>query len=147
MSSREGPAAKTHRKRAPNFRLIKVNRTYTIHELAARLGMHRKSVREWIRRGMPLIDTRRPYLVHGRDAIEFLKARRMQHKQACQPGQLYCVRCRSPQTPAGDFAEYRSISATLGTLIGICPVCGSAMHRHVNASKLPHLLGQIEVLQ
>ena len=36
-------------KRHPNPRLIKIHRSYTVEEIAAVLGVHRNTVRQWIR--------------------------------------------------------------------------------------------------
>ena len=75
-------------------------------------------------------------LVHGVDLAAFLHARRVKNKQTCQPGELYCVRCRVPRTPAGDMAEYRASTSVLGNLTGICPFCDYLMNRRVNPTKL-----------
>ena len=122
-------------KRHPNYRLVKIHRTYTVEEVASLFGVHRNTVREWIKRGLPTIDRKRPMLIHGRELAAFLHARRVKNKETCQPGELYCVRCRVPRTPAGDMAEYRASTKVLGNLIGICPSCECLMYRRVNPTK------------
>lgn len=116
-----------------------------MEEAAALFGVHRNTVRDWIKRGLPTNDERRPALILGRDLAAFLLARRLKNKRTCQPGELYCVRCRAPRTPAGDMAEYRPLSATLGNLIGICPCCDCLMYRRVNVAKLGAVSGKLEV--
>lgn len=133
------------RKRRPNHRLVKIHRTYTVEEVAKLFGIHRNTVREWIKRGLPLIDHKRPMVILGRDLSAFLQARRVKNKRPCQPGEIYCVRCRAPQSPAGDMADYQPISVTLGDLIGICPNCDSMMHRRVNLNKLEQDRGNLEI--
>lgn len=132
-------------KRHPNHRLVKIHRSYTVEEIAKVLGVHRNTVREWIRRGLQSIDNKRPLLVHGLDLIVFLQARRVKRKHRCQPGEIYCVRCRAPRQPAGQMAEYRPLSTTLGSLIGICPSCESMMYRRVNPAKLEQTRGNLEI--
>lgn len=131
--------------RHPNHRLAKIYRNYTVEEVASLCGVHRNTVREWIKRGLPTIDHRRPRLILGRDLAAFLQARRLKNKRACQPGEIYCVRCRAPRNPAGDMAELRPVTTTLGNLIGICPSCESLMYRRVNVAKLPQILGKLDI--
>jgi len=131
--------------RHPNPRLAKTYRTYTVVEVAELYDIHRNTVREWIKRGLPTIDDRRPLVVRGHDLAAFLVARRSRKKRTCQPGELYCVRCRAPRTPAGDMADFEPVSATVGNLIGICPVCDCLMNRRVNVAKLGAVSGKLEV--
>src|SRR5688572_18438961 len=93
--------------RHPNPRLAKIHRNYTVEEIANLFGVHRNTVREWIKRGLPTSDKRRPLLVLGRDLATFLRERRVRNKRTCRPGEMYCVRCRTPKAPAGDMAEYK----------------------------------------
>jgi len=131
--------------RLPNPRLAKIHRNYTVEETANLLGVHRNTVREWVRRGLPTSDDKRPMLILGRDLAAFLQARRKKNKRPCQPGEIYCVRCRAPKAPAGDMAEYQTVTETLGNLIAICPDCGSIMNRRVNLAKLEQIRGNINI--
>ncbi len=132
-------------KRHPNHRLVKIHRNYTVEEVARLFRVHRETVRRWVKRGLPTIDRKRPMLIHGRDLAAFLQARRSKNKQTCQPGEMYCVRCRVPRTPAGEFAEYRASTGVLGSLIGICPSCDCLMYRRVNLAKLDQVRGRLDV--
>lgn len=128
-----------------NPRLAKVHRNYTVEEIARLYDVHRNTVREWIKRGLPTTDSRRPMLVLGRDLVDFLRAKRMKNKRTCLPGEIYCVRCRVPRSPAGLMTDYEPVTPTQGNLIGICPVCEALMYRRVSASKLALVKGQLEV--
>jgi hypothetical protein len=132
-------------KRHANHRLVKIHRSYTVAEIANLLGVHRNTVREWLKRGLPTTDSKRPTLILGRDLVAFLQARRLKNKRTCQPGEIYCVRCRAPQNPAGDMVEYKPLTTNLGSLVGICPNCDSMMYRRVNPSKLEQVRGKLEV--
>jgi hypothetical protein len=84
-------------------------------------------------------------LILGRDLAAFLQARRLKNKRTCQPGEIYCVRCRAPKNPAGDMAEYQPITTTLGNLVGICPDCEAMMYRRVNSAKLDQVRGKLDI--
>ena len=132
-------------KRHPNHRLAKIHRTYTVDEAADLFGVHRNTVREWVKRGLPANDSRRAMLILGRALVTFLQARRKKNKQACQPGEIYCVRCRAPKAPAGDMADYQPITETLGNLIAICSECEAMMYRRVNLTKLDQVRGKLDI--
>ena len=131
--------------RHPNPRLAKIHRNYTVEEIANLLGVHRNTVREWVKRGLPTSDQKRPFLVLGRDLRAFLQARRAKNKRPCQPGEMYCVRCRTPKAPAGDMADYQTVTETMGNLIGICPCCEAMMYRRVNLAKLKQVRGKLDI--
>lgn len=132
-------------KRHPNPRLAKIHRNYTVEEVAALFGVHRNTVREWLKRGLPTTDDRRPMLMLGRDLVTFLHARRTKNKRTCQPGEIYCVRCRAPRAPAGDMADYQPVTETLGNLIGICTRCDAMMYRRVSLTKLKQVRGGLDI--
>lgn len=124
------------RKRHPNPHLAKTHRSYTIEEVAALYGLHKNTVREWVKHGLPLSDDKRPMLILGRALFEFLQTRRAKNKRPCKTDEIYCLRCRSPQRPAGDMAEYQPVTAVTGNLVGICPSCESMLYRRISLAKL-----------
>lgn len=136
---------KKRKKRHPNPRLVKIHRSYTVEEISKLFGVHRNTVREWIKRGLPTSDQKRPFLILGRDLIAFVQARRKKNKRACQPGEIYCVRCRTPKAPAGDKANYISVTGTLGNLIATCPDCKAIMNRRVSLAQLEQIRGQMNI--
>lgn len=143
VGRKASPATMTNRR--PNHRLAKIHRSYSVEEAARRFGVHRNTVRAWIKAGLPTCDGKRPTLILGRHLLEFLKSRRERRKSPCKPGEVYCVRCRSPKAPSGDFAEYRPISERVGDLVAICPTCDSMMYRRVSLPKLDDVRGNLDV--
>ena len=132
--------------RHPNPRLVKIHRSYTVEEIANLFGVHPNTVRDWIkRRGLPTSDQKRPFLILGRDLVAFLQARRAKNKRPCQPGEIYCVRCRAPKAPAGAMADYEPVTETLGNLIAICPDCNAIMNRRVSLAKLEQIRGRLDI--
>ena len=132
-------------KRLPNPRLAKIHRTYTVEEAARVCSVHRNTVRQWIKSGLPVCDDRRPTLILGRHLRDFLQTKRTKNKCPCQPGEIYCVRCRIPRSPAGGMADYEPSSDTGGALVGICPVCEAMMYRRVSLAKLGQIRGELDI--
>jgi hypothetical protein len=132
-------------KHHPNHRLVKINRSYTLEETASVLDVHKNTVREWIRTGLPTIGDKRPILILGRELIAFLLARRQKNKQTCRPGEIYCVRCHAPKFPAGGMADYVPDTEMVGNLVAICPDCGSIMNRRVSRARLGQVRGEIDI--
>jgi hypothetical protein len=133
------------RNRRPDRRRIKILRNYTIEEAARILDVHRNTIRHWIKQGLPVIDGKRPTLILGGELAAFLASRCAARRQTCQPGEIYCVKCRKPREPAGRMADYVPSSATAGALMGLCPICGTWIHRRVSFARLSAVKGQLEV--
>jgi hypothetical protein len=75
-------------RRQPNHRLIKIHRTYTVEEAANALGLHKNTISRWTTQDLPVIDKRRPKLIHGEALVQFLIERRTKSKQPCQRSDL-----------------------------------------------------------
>jgi hypothetical protein len=138
------PTAKM-KKGHPNHRRIKIHRSYVVEEIASLLGIHKNTVRRWVKIGLSTCDDKRPMLIRGHDLASFLQARRARNKRHCRPGEMYCVRCRAPKLPAGDMAEYQWLTEKCGNLVAICPDCHSIMNRRVSAAKLALVRGRLEI--
>lgn len=132
-------------RRLPNPRLVKIHRSYSVEDIARLLGVHKNTVRQWIKAGLPTIDQQRPALIQGRDLVDFLTQRRKARKRPCKPGEIYCVRCRQPKAPAGDMADYLPSTSSSGNLVGICPSCDLMIYRRVSYLKLEQVRGKLAV--
>src|SRR6266481_1799331 len=128
-----------------NPRLVKSHRNYAVEEIADLLRVHKNTVSAWIKAGLQTIDDKRPMLILGQELIAFLQQRRASKRSPCQPGQMYCFRCRLPKFPGGDMVEYKPVTATVGNLAAICPDCNCLMHRLVSTTKIAYSCREIDV--
>jgi hypothetical protein len=94
---------------------------------------------------LPVLDDKRPMLILGPELAVFLKTRRIKNKQSCQPGEMYCFRCRAPKMAAGDMADYLPQTEKLGMLKAICPDCHTMMNRRVSIAKLGQVRGKLAI--
>jgi hypothetical protein len=133
------------RKRHPNHRLLKSHRSYTVDETARLLSVHKNTVRQWKKAGLPTIDDKRPVLIRGRELIAFLQVRRARRKRPCRAGQMYCVRCRCSQFPAAGMVEQKPLNGKVVNARGICPDCNSMMHRCVSISKVEQFIEKADI--
>jgi len=134
------------KRRHPNPRLVKIHRSYTVEEIARLFGIHKNTVRRWIKEeGLTPIDDKRPMLILGRVLSAFLQARRVKNKQPCKPGELYCVRCRTPKLPAGKMAEYTPVTEKFGNLVAICPDCDCLINQRVSLARIAEFQGKVDI--
>lgn len=132
-------------KRNPNPRRVKIHRNYTVEEVAGLFGVHKNTVRNWIKTGLPLIDTGRPMLIFGQELANFFETKRTKNKRTCKPGEMYCVKCRAPKFPAENMAEYIADSEKTGNLQAICPDCDSIMNRRVSLAKINAFMDKLDI--
>lgn len=104
-----------------NPRRAKLHRSYTAFELADLLGVHKNTVRHWIKDGLPVLDGVRPILILGGEFQAWWGRRRKAAKRPCQPGQMYCLKCRKPKAPALGMVEYAATNAGTGNLTALMP--------------------------
>ncbi len=131
------------RRASPN--VVKLNRAYDVAELAARLGVHKNTVRHWQRDGLKPLDSGRPVLFHGATVRAFLSSRSASRKSPCPPGTFYCFKCRAPRPPALGMVDYIPISATGGNVRAICAACETVMHRRAAKASLMTILPGCDV--
>jgi len=126
-----------------NPRRAKLHRSYDVGELADRLGVHKNSIRQWIKGGLPVVDGTRPVLILGSDFQAWWGKRTKARKRPCQPGQMLCFKCREPKVPALGMVDYVATNAATGNLKALCETCGTAMHRRTRladiAARMPGL--------
>lgn len=131
--------------RNPNHRLVKIHHSYTVEEVARLFGIHKNTVRDWLRNGLSALCERRPLVILGPVLVDYLKARRAKNKRKCRPGEIYCVRCREPRHPKDQQAIYQALTPTNGNLIGRCSRCAIRIFRRISLAKLSQVSGELRV--
>jgi hypothetical protein len=128
-----------------NPNLVKIHRTYSVFELALRLGVHKNTVRHWESHGLTPIDRTRPLLFDGTAVRTFLSKRNAGRRQPCRPGTFYCLRCRCPRPPALGMVEYTEHHPGIGNLRAFCEACEAIMHRRVRQCSIEKVMPGIAV--
>jgi excisionase family DNA binding protein len=120
----------------PNPRAIRAARTYTIDEAARALGVTTGAIRSWVKAGLPLMRSRRPYLILGDSLRQFLQERQSQSRAPLQPGQLYCLSCKAGRAPMGMMVDCIAQTPKTARLLGLCEVCDATCYRMISRSKI-----------
>jgi len=128
-----------------NPNLAKIHRSYTVEEVAILFSVHKNSVRSWLKNGLPVNDNKRPILILGSDLKHYLQSKRKRNKRKCLPVEIYCVRCRSPQRPAGNMVDFEPISCSMGCLVGLCPSCEGIINKFFKVAQLSQIQGKLDI--
>lgn len=120
----------------PNPRAIKAARTYTVEEAAIALGVSVGTIRAWVKSGLPLMRSQRPFLILGDSLRAFLEDRATTAKAPLHPNQLYCLSCKAGRTPMGLLVDCIPQTAQTARLLGLCEACGSTCNRMISRSKI-----------
>lgn len=123
----------------------KIHRNYTVEEVALLFGVHKNTVRGWIKSGLPACTEQRPALILGYQLREFLQRKRRVRKRKCRLFEIYCLRCREPKRPAGNMVDFEPRIAGSGRLMGLCPDCDGMINRYISTAGLGPISEHLEV--
>src|SRR5579863_6644015 len=131
------------RRRRYNVNLIKLSCSYDPAEVAKLLGIHRNTVRHWLKGGLTPLDNRRPILVSGAALKAFIRTGQQARRQKCAPGEFFCFRCRAPRRPWGGLADFSVFNEKIVKAVAFCSVCETAMHRTIRRADLSKFVVQL----
>ena len=136
--------------RYPNPRRVKIHLSYSVDEAARVCGVHKNTIRRWLKQGLEPIEGRGQSLILGHVLRSFLERRREKAKCPLQPGFMYCFRCRARKEPADRMADLirtirPTVVATTGNLKGLCPDCLAVMNRKVSLANLSAVRGNLDI--
>jgi len=119
----------TKKKRTYNPNLIKETLSYSTQEIADLLSIHKRTVQEWHKEGLPRIDSRKPFLVLGSNLKEFIRSRQNKRKQKCRINEFYCMKCKEPRQSRNNLVDIRFLSASRLLVIGLCVQCHTRINK------------------
>ncbi len=111
---------------------------YTIQEAAEATGVADRTIRAWIKAGLPSMTKERPTLLRGDALIAFIKAQRKARKRKIGQDEFYCLKCRAARKPAGRMVECETNGVRV-RLIAICDTCETIMHKPVAIAEIQKL--------
>lgn len=120
----------------PTPRAIKAARTYTMEEAALALGVTIGTIRNWVKSGLPLMRSQRPYLILGDALRTFILERAKGAKVPLNPDQLYCFTCKAGRIPMGLLVDCIPQTPKTARLLGLCEVCGGTCNRMISRSRI-----------
>ena len=123
-------------KRKVKYHLIKSGRSYTVSELGRTINRHVRTVQEWIKKGLTVIDRNsKPYLISGYDAKLYLKQRADLKKAKLKDVEFYCLKCHHPRRSLPDKLKFELSGKSIGdgqkqiNIIGFCSTCSTPLQR------------------
>lgn len=111
---------------------IKIHRSYTVIEVSETLGVHPKTVRNWIRVGLPVVDGKRPLLISGIDLKIYLKKKRHNYMHQCETHEIFCFKCRTANNPSIETLRFIAKPAGMSQMTGRCSECGCKANKYVS---------------
>jgi hypothetical protein len=120
----------------PNPRALRAARTYTIDEAAITLDVSTGTVRSWVKAGLPLMKSQRPFLILGDTLRRFLQDMAASGKVRLQANQLYCFTCKAARTPMGHMVDCIPQTPKTARLLGLCDVCGGTCNRMISKAQI-----------
>lgn len=123
---------------------IKAFRCYTIDEAAEITGVSPRTIRNWSKNGLRMMDTARPVLIRGDDLRANILAQRDARKVKTALGEFYCCRCGAARKAAGGFADCIIVGKRV-TLTALCATCETVMSKPVSEARLPEIARTLDL--
>lgn len=123
----------------------KIHRSYTVEEIAELFDVHKRTVRNWIKSGLPVSDKARPLLILGTDLRLFLKQHRKKNKRNCKPTEAYCCRCREAREITSNSVSFIQCGEGVGRVFGRCSQCNLKINKFFSWRMLDALRAEFEV--
>lgn len=119
-----------------NPRCAKIHRSYAVADAACLFSVHRNTVRNWIKGGLPVVKTTGETLILGCELQAFLARKQAARRRKCRAGELYCLKCREPRRPRPGSLSVVQVTPVSANVAALCETCGTRMHRRASPKKL-----------
>jgi hypothetical protein len=114
---------------------VKSALTYEISEAAAALGKNPATIRNWIKDGLPVMASQKPYLISGEAIREYLRAKYKDAKTPLAPSELYCPACKAGREPVDGLVTFHRQTSKMALLKGECMRCSATAARFISMSR------------
>ncbi|MEP4194617.1 MAG: helix-turn-helix domain-containing protein [Aliishimia sp.] len=131
----------------PNPMAVQQVLTYTVEEAAGALGVTPATVRNYVRRGLTVMSSKRPALMSGRDIREFLRAERKAKKAPLAFDELRCPSCCKGRRPFGMLVDLERISPSTAILKGLCERCEASSSRFIAIRQIPEFGATFDITE
>ncbi|MCX8954081.1 hypothetical protein OU790_11605 [Ruegeria sp. NA] len=122
----------------PNPMRVKASRTYDVIEAANALGRTPATIRHWIKDGLEVLASRKPYLILGQAIRDYIRVKSASRKKTLSQDEIYCLSCRAGRRPVDMAVTRHSQTSKTCRINGICNTCGAPMSRIISLSKAQH---------
>jgi hypothetical protein len=123
---------------------IKSYHCYTKAEAAALVGVSTRTIGNWTRDGLQLLDASHPPLIRGDDLRNHITAQRENRKVKTGLCEFYCLRCRKCRSPAGEMADCK-IEGNKAMLTALCDVCEGIVCKPISLARLPEVRSKLDL--
>ena len=117
---------------------IKSFRCYTIEEAAEVSGVSARTIRNWAREGLRVMNGTRPALIRGDDLRDHIKSSRESRSVKTQIDTFYCLPCRKERRAAEGLADC-DIKAGRAKLTALCETCATVVSKPVREGLIPEI--------
>jgi len=126
---------------------VKAALTYDINEAARALGVTPPTIRNWIKDGLPVMASCKPYLILGAAIRDYLRTKRETKKRPLAPDQLYCLSCGAPRRPENNAVTGRQIAPNTTLLKGVCESCSGTCTRMISKQDITKFADIFQIMK
>lgn len=127
------------KKRKYNTNLIKETLSYSVKDITELFGIHKRTIQQWFKEGLPKIDSKKPYLVLGINLKDFIKKKQQNRKKKCKENEFYCCKCREPRKSWNNFVDVKILNEKILLIVGICSQCNITINKIFSIKKLAEI--------
>lgn len=117
---------------------------YTPNEAADCVGVSERTIRNWIKEGLPVLADEYPVLIRGNDLRSFIQSRRQGGKTKLGPCDFYCVTCRASRCAALGIADLH-LTDNRAKLTALCAECETVVCKPVACSAIPEIRQSLDL--
>lgn len=120
----------------PSRKRARKHRSSTVAEGARLYGVHRNTVRHWMKSGLAVVRAGGLVLILGEELERFRNERKADRRRPCPPGTIYCLKCRELRQPIPASVDQTAANDRTAIVIGLCGACGTRMNRRTRLTDL-----------